>query len=136
MLLYADTIVAQIDERELNDLYGGKEPDISCDGVFSTMDFIGIVVGWQRDLLIAYGITRDFSGMPIALNKLGWAPHQNSLAVHIQGPRDFYDSGNGVHICWDESGDGRWSFGTQQQVGCTAAPPPNQAAETVFAVQL
>ncbi|TIX33869.1 MAG: hypothetical protein E5V37_01840 [Mesorhizobium sp.] len=136
LLLYAGTIVAQIPTEELNDLYGGKDPDLSCRDDFSTLDMIGIVVGWQHDLLIVYGVTRDFSGLPISLNKLGWAPHRNRLSIRVQGSNDFFDLANGVHICWNQAGDGRWSFGTDPGSACTMPPPRGQATETIFAVQI
>ncbi|MBP2490861.1 hypothetical protein JOH50_006657 [Rhizobium leguminosarum] len=135
-LLYLGTVVAQIGEKELRDLYGGEEPDLSCDRDFSTSDLIGVVVGWKHDLLIAYGITRDFDGLPISLNRLGWAPHRNTLAIKVLGPKDLFDTGNGVHICWDNLGDGRWSFGFAESSSCTVPPPPREAAEAVSAVEL
>lgn len=136
LLLYHNTVVAFIGRAELNDLYGGKEPDVSCDDVFSSPDVIGFVVGWDHDLLIAYGITRDISGEAISLNKLGWAPHGNQLHMQTLGPRDFFDPTSHVRICWNQLGNGRWMFGNSMHDPCTGDPPAYSARETIFTVKL
>lgn len=136
LLLYYNTVVAFIGRAELNDLYGGKPADVSCDDVFSSPDVIGFVAGWDHDLLIAYGITRDISGQAVSLNKLGWAPHGNQLHIQMLGPKDFFDPTSHVHICWNQLGNGRWMFGNSSHSPCTGDPPGYSARETIFTVKL
>lgn len=136
LLMYRKTIVAQISPGELNDLYGGKRPDTSCHGVISTHDLIAIVVGWQGDLLIAYGITRDANDNAIELNKLGWAPHANGLSLSLSSSTRLEERGNGVQICWNEIGDGLWTFGSLGAPACLNPLPSSNAMQTVFTVKL
>ena len=110
---YLDRPVLTIAFDELNDLYGGKRPKTDCQGDYSSSEFFAIPVGWQGDLLLAFGISRDIAARPTRLTKLSWTPHQ--------GPFVFLPTGQPTEVlvsyppyttkmCWNPYGDQQWRF--------------------------
>ena len=104
---YKTILVHRIGAAQLRDLFGGKPPITECDVGLSSHNVMGVVAGWKRDLLIAFGIVRDVNGRPIRLNMLSWSPHSGSFSpIALNGPNEFvvrYGSFN-TRICWNRGG--------------------------------
>lgn len=126
-VFFKNTQVYRIETNELNDLFGGKQPTISCEHDIKSRNVIGIVVGWKFDLLIAFGILRDIDGRAIRLNKLSWSPHSGSFdPIAVDGDEILAYYGNSwTRICWNLRGSQTWSFGTDSK-----RPPPHGECTT------
>src|SRR3954469_20436617 len=57
-LEYKGSQLHRIEPAQLKDLFGGKTPLTDCDPGLSSRDVMGVIVGWKKDLLIAFGVVR------------------------------------------------------------------------------
>jgi hypothetical protein len=116
-LEYKGSQIHRIEPAQLKDLFGGKTPTVDCDVALSSRDVMGVVVGWKRDLLIAFGVVRDNNGRPVRVNILSWAPHSGSFDPIILNNQSEFIVRYGTfvtRICWNRAARQRWEFSNQQ----------------------
>ena len=123
--------IHRIESPQLRDLFGGKTPIIDCDTALSSRDVMGVVVGWKKDLLVAFGVVRDKNGRPVRVNMLSWSPHAGSFdPITLSDSAEFtVRYGTFVtRICWNRGARQRWEFSNQQTADdpgpCTTIEAP------------
>jgi hypothetical protein len=116
-LEYKGTQIYRIEPSRLRDLYGGKTPSVLCDNALSSREVMGVVVGWKKDLLIAFGVVRDKNGRPVRVNILSWSPHAGSFDPVVLNDKAEFVVRYGTfvtRICWSGGAKQRWEFSSQQ----------------------
>lgn len=141
-LEYKGSQIHRIEPAQLKDLFGGKTPTVDCDVALSSRDVMGVVVGWKKDLLIAFGVVRDQSGRPVRVNKLSWVPHAGSFDPIILKNQSEFIVRYGTfvtRICWNRGGRQRWEFSNQQTSDdpgpCSTMDAPFGADQYLIPVQ-
>jgi hypothetical protein len=136
-LNFANSQVDRIEPNALqHDYYGGEKVNTECDKDLSSERVIGIVVGWKKDLLLAYGIIRDVNNRPVELNRLFWHPHSGPFTtIKLDGPNEFdvRNPNYAVRICWAYNGDAKWHFNSNYREdeprACTSSYAPFSDAD-------
>jgi hypothetical protein len=116
-LEYKGSEIYRIEPGQLSDLYGGKTPTVKCDVGLSSRNVMGVVVGWNKDLLVAFGVVRDKNGRPVRVNVLSWLPHSGSFDPIILNNQDEFVVRYETfvtRICWNRGARQRWEFSNQQ----------------------
>jgi len=117
-VFYRDRLVYEINQKELDDIYGGYSaahggpPPIDCGNIAIGIAFFAFRMGWQNDLVLAFGIERGESGVrgvkilryyahdePIALSTFLSTSYNDLLVVHGL---------NRARFCWNPKGDDHW----------------------------
>jgi hypothetical protein len=141
-LEYKGSQIHRIDSAQLkHDLFGGKSPFTDCDSALSLRDVMGVVVGWRKDLLIAFGVVRDQQGRPVRVNMLSWSPHAGAFDSIILNERSEFVVRYGIfttRICWNKRATQRWEFSNQQNQGdpgpCTTMEGPFDPSQYLIPV--
>ena len=121
----------------LHEIFGGKRPHTDCAAIHSTPCFFAILVGWKRDLLLAFGPIRGGRG-EISLNVMRWFPHDATFGAVRAASRDLeiihgHQRDRLMHACWNQRADDRWHFGSGLRGGpCNADSPFGGASQTVI----
>ncbi|MEH7844704.1 hypothetical protein [Rhizobium laguerreae] len=116
-LEYKGSQIHRIEPAQLNDLFGGKTPTTDCDVGLSSREIMGIVVGWKKDLLIAFGILRDQQGKPVRIDMLSFSPHAGAFdSITLNGQTEIVMRYGALatRICWNKDWKQRWEFSNQQ----------------------
>ncbi|NKJ92821.1 hypothetical protein GFM14_14640 [Rhizobium leguminosarum bv. viciae] len=116
-LEYMGSQIHRIEPAQLDDLFGRKTPTTDCDEGLSSRDVMGIVVGWKKDLLIAFGILRDQQGRPVRVDMLSFSPHSGpfeEIGLNGQSEIVMRYGGLATRICWNDNWNQRWAFSNQQ----------------------
>ena len=86
-LFYRNQLVYEIN-KELDDIYGGYlnghggSPPIDCSNIAVGRDFFAFRMGWQNDLLMAFGIERGELGVR-GVKILRYYAHDDPIALSL-----------------------------------------------------
>jgi hypothetical protein len=127
-VLYRGRLAYDINRQELGGIYGGYpdhggNPPIDCSGIVVGEDFFAFQMGWQGDLLMAFGIEKGSSG-PQGLRILRYFPHdygfalsasQNELLAVYGWKHDL-----NARLCWSPRNDNHWWHNADHRAGMGA----------------
>lgn len=144
-VLYRGALVYSLAGHKLREeVFGGKSPYIECEQGLSSNEMFTMVLGWKRDLLMAFGIIRQ-NGRVVGVQKVEWFPHDSAFSPISLQPNNEYFVRFGrlrdlnVRICWNAKGDNRWTFSPQHRVSspqpCSTENAPYGARQTLISVQ-
>lgn len=131
-LEYKGSQIHRIESAQLKDLFGGKPASVDCDVTLSSKNVMGVVVGWKKDLLVAFGVVRDRQERPVRVNMLTWSPHSGSFDPIILNEQGEFIVKYGTfvtRICWNRGASQRWEFNSQHT---QEAPGPCTTKEGPF----
>ena len=97
--------------KDLNGIFGGKEPNRDCGEIYRKNDVAVVKVGWKQDLLLAFGAIKE-DGKTKAMSVMSFFPHEQQLHISMtdDGFVGQYGRKNDLYIraCFKPGDDVRW----------------------------
>jgi hypothetical protein len=128
-VLYRGVLVYEISGNELNAIYGGYSsghggaPPIDCGNIVVGADFFAFRMGWQSDLLMAFGIEKG-SDVPHGVRILRYYPHDYGMALSTSNNELLAVYGwkhdLQARFCWNPQNDGHWWHNADHRAGMGA----------------
>jgi hypothetical protein len=127
-ILHRGRLVYEINRKELNDIYGGYSsghggnPPIDCSNIVIGADFFALRMGWQNDLLMAFGIERGPSGLR-GVRILRYFAHDHEMALSAFNNELYATYGRKrdleARFCWNPTNknDNRWWHNADHRAG-------------------
>jgi|SRR6185437_263567 hypothetical protein len=128
-VLRGGVLAYEINRQELNGIYGGYStghggnPPIDCSDIVVGTDFFAFRLGWQRDLLMAFGVERGSSGLR-GLRILRYFAHDYTMALSTSNNELLAVYGwkhdLQARFCWNPENDNRWWHNADHRAGMGA----------------
>ncbi len=127
-ITYEGRMVYNMTEAELNGIYGGYTsdsghggiPPTDCSGIIIGTDSFGLVMGWEHDLFMAFGIERRTGGIK-GLKILRYYAHDGAMTVTVDHNEFVLSYGRlndlRARFCWNPNGDGLWWHNQDHRAG-------------------
>jgi len=122
--LYKGRSIYQISGAEVRDIFGGNNTGAGiptdCSDILVNSDNFAVVMGRERDLLIAGGITNGPQGAK-AVNFLHYFPHDGRMMLRRDGDNILLTWGHQgdltTRLCWSPENDGHWWHSGSHRTG-------------------
>ncbi|OKO75947.1 hypothetical protein AC629_33460 [Bradyrhizobium sp. NAS80.1] len=122
--LYKGRSFYQIGGAEIKGIFGGNDTGTGipsdCSDILVNHDNFAVVVGRERDLLIAGGVIGGPQGAK-AVNFLHYYPHDGRMSIRSNGDNILLTWGNEhdltTRLCWSPDNQGHWWHSANHRTG-------------------
>ena len=122
--LYKGRSIYQISGAEVRDIFGGNDTGngilADCSDIMVNRDNFAVVMGRERDLLIAGGVISGPQGAK-AVNFLHYYPHDGRMILRREGDNILLTWGRQsdltTRLCWSPNNDGHWWHSDNHRTG-------------------